>query len=253
MPKPMKDIAELPLAVCPLCDSDSLTIVKGNKGLLGKKPDTIKCQECAAAFRVDRDKSHVNFESIPTPYSFFGKHFEEWVDVDSAVHLAWLIRTGNSDSLFYLSGYSRYIWQLKLMLGDSMSLTDISGQKATTAIAFAVEIPEVAPETSREAKQQLAQLRQLQKRLRQVKREIGGEIKEIRAHYKAKVSQVGPSIFAGSKKTDQRRDVARQKRHLREEQDQSIAPYDQLRLGIDNILLELDEAKLEIQNWLEQN
>jgi len=227
--------------------------VAGKRKLIGKYPDVIKCQHCNAQFKVDQNKTNIEFDFVPVPYSLFSDHFEGWVDHDSAIHLGWLIRTDNPEALTYLSGYMRHVWRLKLVLGDSMSIPDVSKRKGTTTIRLTVDIPEEAPETKEEAKQQLAEIRLLQKKLRQTKREINADIKEIRADYRAKIARVRPSLFAGSKKTDQRRDVARQKRSLREEQDETIAPYDQLKLSIDNILLTLDKTKLETQTWLEQN
>jgi hypothetical protein len=105
-----------------------------------------------------------------------------------------------------------------------------------------------------EAKQRLTSVRQMQKELRQIKKEINVEMKAIRARYKAQADRTQPglvSMFRG--RGAQRSSVAGKRRKVREERDRALAPYETLKLGIDNALTQLDGAKLEMQSWIDQH
>jgi hypothetical protein len=210
MPKPLKDITEIPFASCPLCDSTALTVVTGKPTLFGllKKPDAIECGECGAMFKVAPSKTHISLDFIPNPYSFFDDSFEGWVATDDAAHLGELIRTNSPEALSYLSDVNRYVWRVRLITGSTGPI-----EKLETSFEY---------DTEGEAKQQLARIRQLQKEIRQVKREMRLDMKEIRAKY-------------GRKKEMQSAKKA------------ALWPYEHLEVTIDGILVQIDRIKLEIQ------
>ena len=127
MPKPLKDITEIPFTSCPLCDSTDLTVVTGKPMLFGvlKKPDAIECRECGAMFKVAPGKTHINFDSVPNPYSFFDDSFEGWVATDEAAHLGELIRTNSPEALSYLSDVNRYVWRVRLITGSTGPIEEL--------------------------------------------------------------------------------------------------------------------------------
>jgi len=63
MPKPLKNISELPLTTCPLCGTEALSLKAGKRGLLGKKPDAIMCENCTAVFKIDGFFRHTGYFS----------------------------------------------------------------------------------------------------------------------------------------------------------------------------------------------
>ena len=220
IPKPLRDIVELPLDRCPLCENVNLTVAAGKKKLFGliKRPDEIKCQACGALFLSTPDATVVDFSHIPAPYSFFGENFEGWMRVDKITYLAKLIREDSPEALSYLSGFRHYIWRVKLILGAT-------GPVTKGGVSLNVEFE--TPETEKEAKQTLARIHQLQKEIRQVKREMRQEMKEIRAQY-------------GRKK-----EVQAVKRA-------ALAPYERAEITIDDLLVQMDGVKLGIQTWIDE-
>ena len=218
MPKPIKDIVEVPFAACPLCASERLIVVTGKRGLFGKKADTVQCQDCTAILKVSSDKALVNLDNVPSPYAFFQENFEKWREIDGVARLSELIRTNSFEALQYLSGASRHAWHIRLILGAT-------GAATTSQLELKREWDD--PETKDDAKRQLAQIRQMQKEIRQVKREMAQDMKEIRVKY-------------GRKKEMQRAKAA------------ALEPYEQTKLIADNVLVRLDRIKLEIQTWIDE-
>jgi len=97
-----------------------------------------------------------------------------------------------------------------------------------------------------------------QKQLRQVKRDVNADMKTIRAHYKTlsdNAQPTGGSIFMGlfGKKGGMRSSVADQRRKLRYERDDMLAPYDGVKQTVDDIITQMDLAKLNIKEWIEEN
>ena len=216
MPKPLKDIVELPLSACPLCGMKELSVKPGKRGLLGKKPDAIACGNCATVFEIDLVFQHtgaLHFVSVPEPYSFFGERFQGWMKVADAAHLGELIRTNSPETLSFLSGWRRYLWRVRLVVGA----TGPAGEMET----------KFQWETEDAAKKLLAQIRQMQKELRQVKREMDLDLKGIRAKY-------GRTAEATKAKR------------------KALLPYERVALAIDSTLLQMDQTKLKIQGWIEE-
>jgi hypothetical protein len=107
-----------------------------------------------------------------------------------------------------------------------------------------------------EAKSGIATLRRLQKQLRQIKRAINVDMKAIRAEYPQKMSTPAPvasslATLLGNRKLagEFRADA---KRRLRIERDRKLAPYDELKVKIDDILLQMDVGKGQLQDYIEQ-
>lgn len=104
-----------------------------------------------------------------------------------------------------------------------------------------------------EAKSWLAKVRTLETQLRQIKREINMEISVIRDNYKTKAASAASSgalleVFGKRKAAGQLR--ASRKRDLTSQRDREIAPYQQVKLTIDDLLTQTGSAKTQIQTWM---
>lgn len=110
-------------------------------------------------------------------------------------------------------------------------------------------------ENQSDAKKVLKRVRNFQKRLRQIKREINLDMKTIRAGYREKsanageglstvVSLLGKRKLAGSIRADA-------KRRLKREREQVLAPYEKIKLEIDNLLTKLDRLKMQIDEYIQ--
>jgi hypothetical protein len=99
------------------------------------------------------------------------------------------------------------------------------------------------------ARDALAQLRRLQKELRQIKRSVNLDMKAIRVEYGMKVSQVGTrgltGLLAGARGAGKWR--AAERRNLHTKRDRILEPYDKLKLDIDSLLVQMDDAKIRVQ------
>jgi len=106
-----------------------------------------------------------------------------------------------------------------------------------------------------EARDVLRQIRNHQKKLRQIKRDINATMKAIRAEYRQQSSNaasgastvltvMGDRKAAGKVRADA-------KRQLRRERDIKLQPYDETKLVIDDLLLQMDSAKAKIQKFIE--
>ena len=113
----------------------------------------------------------------------------------------------------------------------------------------------ISPSSLAEAKTVLAQLRNTQKQLRQIKRCINQDMKAIRAEYRQRtstaaatssaiVSLLGERKLAGQMRADE-------KRRLNAERDRKLAPYDNLKLAIDDLLVKTDGAKALFDDFIE--
>jgi rRNA maturation endonuclease Nob1 len=106
-----------------------------------------------------------------------------------------------------------------------------------------------------EAKQALAKVRAAQKELRQIKRNINMDMKIIRADYSERMATAGAGtstlmgLFGQRRAAGQLRADA--KRRLRAERDATLAPYDEVKLMIDDLLVQMDSAKLQLTGFIE--
>ena len=99
-----------------------------------------------------------------------------------------------------------------------------------------------------EGKAAIANVRRLQKELRHIKRNINLEMKTIRAGYKPMIAEAGTSGWTGLLGGGKLRASA--KRRARAMRDSKLAPYDQVKLMIDDLIVQLDGAKLQLQDFM---
>lgn len=115
---------------------------------------------------------------------------------------------------------------------------------------------EIRASSLAEAKASLTKVRSLQKQLRQIKRNINLDMKAIRAEYRQMTSTAAGTsstivgLFGKRKLAGQMR--ADKKRRLNAERDRKLAPYDTLKLTIDDLLTQMDDAKAQLQNFIEE-
>lgn len=103
-----------------------------------------------------------------------------------------------------------------------------------------------------EARAELHRVRRSQKELRALKRQINQICKEIRAEYTSKRTMVGKGVgsglaagFFGRKAVGSYNALKRD--DLRREKDAELAPYEDLKHTVDNIVHNLDEMKHKIE------
>jgi hypothetical protein len=105
-----------------------------------------------------------------------------------------------------------------------------------------------------EARAVLGQLRNIQKQLRQIKRNINLDMKAIRAEYSQKSSTAASMRSAFLRGAGKRGKAGRvradAKRRLAVERDRKLAPYDSLKLQIDDLLVKLDGGKAIIETFI---
>jgi len=110
-------------------------------------------------------------------------------------------------------------------------------------------------ETLDEAKFQKKMVLQQQKELRQIKRQISEDMKNIRAYYQQQSANVQPSVFGifgqlVGKKGYARNEAAKEKRSIKQEQQTALQPYENIKRTIDNVILQLDRAKLMLTEYI---
>lgn len=102
-------------------------------------------------------------------------------------------------------------------------------------------------DTAAELKRLLVRIRQQQKELRQLKAEVVTDIRNLRAQYDAKAAAVQPSamsIFGGKGFFKQK--AAADKRNIKATRDRATAEMESMKTTIDDLLIQLDRAKLDI-------
>lgn len=111
--------------------------------------------------------------------------------------------------------------------------------------------------TVKEAQSWLKSVRDTQKQLRQIKKEINLEIREIRAAYREKSSSAGAGgaafLYLSGKKRWARSYSATSKRMVAQDRDARIAPYEQLKIAIDQGLLMLDKVKVQLVEYIDES
>jgi rubrerythrin len=128
-------------------------------------------------------------------------------------------------------------------------------QSSTLTFQERIKCIGISPSSLAEAKTVLAQLRNTQKQLRQIKRNINLDMKAIRAEYRQKspdaaafssafLTGLGKRKAAGKRRADA-------KRRLQAERDRKLAPYDSIKLAIDDLLVKMDGAKALFDDFIE--
>lgn len=112
--------------------------------------------------------------------------------------------------------------------------------------------------TLAEAKLRKADITQLQKQLRLVKKDLGLVKKAINSSYTTEKTNIGKGFGAsfaaglfGKKAVGSSNAAIRD--NLRRKQASDIAPYDKVNRLIDNLLVHLDQVKLQIDSWIVAN
>lgn len=102
-------------------------------------------------------------------------------------------------------------------------------------------------ETTAELKRLLPRIRQQQKELRQLKAEVVTDIRNLRAQYDAKAATVQPSAMSiiGGKGFFKQK-AAADKRNIKASRDRATAEMESMKTTIDDLLIQLDRAKLDI-------
>jgi hypothetical protein len=109
-------------------------------------------------------------------------------------------------------------------------------------------------DTIPEAKLEKKKAIHIQKELRLLKKETNATIKFVRSNYTVKKSNVQAGFFASLRgKRAGGKERAKKKEALRQEQERVIAPYKNLVENTDQILLDIDKLKLEIDKWIVEN
>lgn len=107
-----------------------------------------------------------------------------------------------------------------------------------------------------EAKAALADVRQKQKALRQIRARLNLDMKAIRAEYDQKKQNAGAGgsaligMFGKRRAAGQYRATA--KRQVTAERDRRLQPYETLKMSIDDLLLQMDRAKIQIQQYIDE-
>lgn len=107
-----------------------------------------------------------------------------------------------------------------------------------------------------EAREALRQIRGEQKELQQLKRLINLDMKTIRAEYAERLSTAAAgastivALLGKRKLASQLR--AEEKRRLRMERDRTLHPYTTQKLAIDGMLVRMDAAKDDLQDFIEE-
>lgn len=112
-------------------------------------------------------------------------------------------------------------------------------------------------ETAAEAKAALADIRYKQEQVRQIKREINLDMKEIQAQYQkrqlfADAAEDIFSQFSGQRKRTEQRSASAKKRKVEIERERALWPYETLKVSAGDLLLELERVKIHLQNLMEQ-
>jgi len=110
--------------------------------------------------------------------------------------------------------------------------------------------------TLQEAKLEKKRMVQMQRELRAIKASIIQEIKIIRARYSNEMTKTSGSTavatFFFGRRAGGRAKAAR-KMDLRNERDQVLAPYLATKSDIDNIILAIENQKLEVDRWIAEH
>ena len=116
---------------------------------------------------------------------------------------------------------------------------------------------ELKVNTVTDAKQALLQVKQLQVELRNIKRELNLEMKSIRSSYQQKMPDAGSgastvfTLFGKRKVASNIRASA--KRAVAADRDHALHDYETVKLTIDDLLVQMERAKLNLQQFIEQN
>jgi hypothetical protein len=106
-----------------------------------------------------------------------------------------------------------------------------------------------------DANLQKKKIGQQQEQLRQIKGEIDQNMDYIHAGYKETSAAVKPSnpSFMGDLFGRRSKDIAQQKRNLSHGEEIALEPFNKVQLTIDDLLTQLDDAKLTLTDYINEN
>lgn len=108
-------------------------------------------------------------------------------------------------------------------------------------------------DTPAEAKLLLAGIRQWQKELRLLKKEITADLRELRAIYDQQAASVQPSAWSiFGKKGTFRQMAADKKRAIRSDRDHASRKMEEMKQTVDSLLVQLDRAKLHFMEEIDR-
>ncbi len=97
------------------------------------------------------------------------------------------------------------------------------------------------------------EMRRMQSELRALKKKANLRMKMLRNEYRQVIADqgyklgVGGALLGSRYRGAMRREASEKKRKLRAQRDEALAPYEQVKTGIDQLVLELDRMKIELQ------
>jgi exonuclease VII large subunit len=105
-----------------------------------------------------------------------------------------------------------------------------------------------------EARQHLARIRQMQKEIGLLKKDLKSTMAQVRSSYTAKKSTVQAGFLPSlSGKKSAGHDRVLKRENLRRQQLNDLAPYEYLDRLLDEVLIKLDATKIRIQESIDQN
>lgn len=162
----------------------------------------------------------VRYETISSPYAYFNEYYSDWVSPGDASQLAEAIRANSRSALSYLPDAKKHGWSMRIIL-------DATGD----ADAHDIQLDfswEDEPASKNEGRKELARIRQLQNEIRQVMQEMRQEMNEIRAYYERSPENHAARAAA-------------------------LEPYQTTIPAANQVLRQMDSAKRDIQNWMDDH
>lgn len=123
-------------------------------------------------------------------------------------------------------------------------------------MAMGLDELEITASSPEEAKKVLAEMRQRQKELRQLKSMLNLDMKTIRNDYEQKKQGAGEGGFAliglFGKRGLATQHRANAKRQINAKRDQELRPYQNIKMTIDDLLLQIDQIKIQFQQYIDE-
>lgn len=116
---------------------------------------------------------------------------------------------------------------------------------------------EIKANTLAEGIRALSTVHNIQTQLGQIKSEINSDMKTVRAEYRLRISSAAstsPGLMKDSGKTKPTgRMRANEKERLRRRRDGILQPYENMKTSIDDLITQLDSAKLQTQEFIDKS
>ena len=223
MTEERKKLTELPFKSCLLCNRKNISIEQGKRKIVRRGADYVFCHDCEALAYISEDGESIKFKEAEMPYLLFGHKIKEWNTISDIKKLGKLIRSYDPKSMDYTEEVFKHVWRINVAFKDQLLVhTD---NKVSFAARFELNFSSLKSMPK-------SNLRLLQKELRQIKKNITADAKAISEDFKKQIADTS---------------LQSRKKNLREIRAQNITPYDDLKLQIDELILELDRALTETE------